>query len=787
MKRRLGFVTNSSSTNSIIAAATTAVTSGIVSAVVNVDTSNEEHQVVETVRLILEMEASHPEKCLRLNDSEFTVNIFAAVKRATIHYVQSGGGLIVDKVVETYEHSQDIVFIIHDETKKWINTSDSIMVGDYKAMAVVGESVVYEKRHFQPDCPGTITIGARCNVGEYELSDFISIDMKDEALLFGRSTYALNDETVTTKVPIELYHGWPYDWKIDYDVSGSQLEEFCQLKIQDSDDKIFYNEEQGRAYNLVVTPNGKRLPVEQQGAISLQTRIDIKGSPSKKHIDDVKDFLDLILIEEGLFFEGKTDRKGSLLVESYVKSKEEDGPSDIAATRFKIMLVVKKDNQDGEGSTAEFLDMENVELKFDALIGTNDPSASLVQVYKYEIKKTDLPGTFDFQPLMSVPFSEEPLNVILPVSCEIDDIGYVIEMPIQIQGQPFGRPEAWENELKNLIHMIKNYVEPEKQLFYIEQIKKHQDRLSIESLRLRRRFVWEEARKDLLEEAKDHMATAEIYEWAEFGAGALKWAGDQAFAYLMNYWGGQMAELVIVPFKDIVVMLIGEMSAEYFFGSGTMTEEQMVTTSLNSMIGAIENDIMADFDFKGISAKKIGRYFGALASVNFLKHYFMDSKPDGTPVGFWDAIVSTCSDLSINFFKILVAKKFEVLIGTREAREFFSKYASTYVKDVVYKATNHLDFDELNTIGKYLSEITGVIVAEVNGEIINTASNTDIQVGDDDIIISVKVDDKVTVKISLMQMKDDLFEYMFDKIFGDFPFAPASKKLTMTAVPPYYR
>lgn len=785
MKRRLGFVTNSSSTNSIISATATALTSGIVSAVINVDTSNEENQIVETAELILEVEASHPDKCLRLNDSDFSVNVFARVVKTTIHYVPAGGGLVIDHVEENYDLTDAITFKISSDTLKWVNTSEPTMIGGYMGIAVVGESIVYENRHFQPNCPNYIYIGAQCQVENYQLSDSVGIKLRDEALLFGRSTYALNDKTVKTKVPLELYNGWPYKWQMEYDASSTEFDSYCSLDIEESEDEISFNNMPGKAFDLVVMPSGKEIPPSKTGAVSYQARIDVKGIPSKNHIPEVTDFLDLTLIEEGLFFEGDTDKKGSLIIESYIHSKAEEA-SEIDPTRFKILCVVKKEDIEIGGSTAEFIDMSDVELKFDTLVGTNSESESLVQVYRYEIKKTSQAGTFELYPLTSVPYSDKPLNIVLPVSCTINEKDYDLNLPVQIIGQPLGRPEAWDAELKNLIHMIKNYVKPEKQLFYIQQIKAHKNRLSVEGLRLRRRFVWAEARKDLLQEAKDHMAMAEIYEWGEFGASALKWVGDQAFAYLAKYYSGEIGELILVPMKDIIVMLIGELSAEYFFGSGTMTEEQIYVASLNSIISSIENDIMSDFSFEGISLKKVGRYFGALASVNFLKHYMLDTKPDGSPIGFWDAIVSTCSDLTINFFKILVAQKFEALIKMPASKEFFEKYASKYMKEIILKATNNLDFDQINTIGKYLSEITGLLVAEVNGKVIDLAKNTNIKSSGDDFIISIKVTEKLTVKVAVLETSKDLFAYMFDCMFGAFPYAPVNQVVKVPAMPPYY-
>lgn len=786
MKRRLGFVTNSSSTNSILTAATTAVTSGIASAVINVNTADVENQIVENAAIVLELEASHPEKCLRLNDPHFMVDVFATVRRRTLHYAAAGGGLVLENVETYYGDASMIEFQISNEVRDWVNTSEASMVGGAMAIRLVGESVAYENRHFQPDCPKFVKIGARCQVGEYLLSTSMFIELRDEALLFGRTTYALNDPDVITNVPLELYYGWPYKWRMEHDVTGTEIENYCQMETESRGEEFENNGKAGMVYNLHVRPDGKELPNDKKGAISLQSRIDVTGIPSERHISEVTDFLDLILIEEGMFFEGKTDSKGSLMVESYIKSKEEDASTEMAPTGFQVKCVVKKENEDGNGHTAEFLDMDEVELEFGDLIGTNSPSESLVQVYKYDVKKSGQGGRYDFHPLMSVPYSDVPLNVVLPVSCTIKGEEYELEIPVKIQGQPIGRPEAWEMELKNLIHMIKNYVEPEKQLAIIQGIKMHQAHLSVESLRLRRRYVWEEARRDLLEEAKDHMATAEYYEWAESCASALKWVGDQAFAYLMNYWGGALAEAFLVPFKDITVTVVGELTAEYFFGSGTMTEDQLYTANLNSIISAVENEIMRDFDLKGISLKKVGRYFAAIAVVNFLKHYYLDTKKDGSPIGFWDAIVSTCSDLSVNYFKAIVGNKFEELMTMPQTKEFFEKYASKYVKELVNAATNNLDLKQLNVIGKYLSEMTGVVVATVNGEVIQGVKNSSMNVTDNDIIITVKLNEKVTVDISLMQMKDDLFNYIFDFLFSSFPYAPVNKRLDMPSMPPCY-
>ncbi len=788
MKKRLGFVTNSSSSNSIISAVVTAATSGITAAVLNVETADVKNQIVETVNLKIEVETSHPEKCLRLNDPYFTANVFASVKHTVTKYEANGGSLDILSEENSYADSANIEFVISEEAKKWIGMSEPIMVGESKAIAIVGESIHYENRRFQPEAPSTIAIGVRCRVGEYELSDSVQIRLLEDAMLCGYSTYVLNDSETATDVPIAIFSDWPYTWQVEFQAAGNKLSEYCQMQIEDTGEEITQGTMKGKKYKMIVTPSGKKIPTEKPGAVSIQERIDLKGTPNDEAIANLTDFLDLTLIEEGLFFEGDTDTKGNLIVESYIKSKEETAPKEIVPTRFKLTCVVKNEEQKGlSGNTAKFLNLDKVELTFGELIGTSEKGEKLSQIYKYDIEKTNLPGTYVIKPMMSIPFSDQPITMILPVSCELDMIGYELEIPLVIQGQPFGHTEAWEQELKNLFHMIVNYVAPEKQLDIIEEIKRHQDRLSVESLRLRRRNIWEDARKDLLDEAKDYMETAELLEWAECGAGALKWAGDQAFAYLMYYWGGQLAEAFLVPFKDIVVTLIGELSAEAFWGSGTMSEEQMYTANLNSIISSVENEIVRDFDLKDINLKKIGRYFAALATVNFMKHYFLDTKPDGTPIGFWDALISTCSDLSVNYFKAMVGSKFDELMKMPETKEFFEKYASKYIKELVFKMTDNFNVDQLNTIGKYLSEITGVVTATVNGEVIDLAKKTNVSIEGYDVVFHIEIDKNVTVDVSLMKIKDELFDYMFDLIFSSFPYAPNGKKLNTPNMPPYYR
>lgn len=810
MKLRRGFVTNSSSTNDIFQALGTAGAAAALGTIINTIQVSEHIEIVSYA--ILET-SHHPQEPrppqIRVNDSDYAVWYYAAVRMIDVQYAfdEESGETTITVLRDEYDQSlsSQIKYSIPSTyIEKWLTFGGTgselaFMDGDYKVCGFICESWENDKpRKHRQGISGMMQFDVSVDIAGKTLYKARQTNIKDESDLYAYSGIALNDSKVTTHLPIKLLNPDKYKWAVRYETVSNELEDYARLSLEQD---IETSDALTQQYFLSIKPLGRNLTTQDKPRHSIVSRVEIKGKPNATHIPEVWDYLEVTLIDEGLIFEGKCDSEANLEVISYAVETVDEHASktEIAPTAFRLRCVVRTDSNEG-ANTAEFINMWEAKITFKELKGSDEATRNLVQAYEYEITPQGSTGNYVFEPQMQIPAGTSPYRVFLPISCEYQGKIYELDLPIQLIGEPFGHKQAWEEEYRKLRIIIRRYIPPEQWIDILKNIEEHRHRLSIEQLRLMRRSIYETARDKLVAEAEGYQTITSICEWTEWGLEGVKWMGDQAFSYLMAVYTGPIGEAFIVPFKDVLTMVVAdELTTFIWGGQGAYTEEQIARGALSGIFTAFENaiNIGAD-DMVGankLSVRQLGRYLAAFAVVKCMNHYFTSVKEDGSPIGFWDAIVETCKDLSVNFFKNIVGKKFESMMKSDKAGEIFEKYVSKQFKEQLLKTIP--DWDKigisdprsLEILGKYLSEFAGFVSASAYGKVISVAGTSDVVTDPNDTIISFNLSSDAQnpyiIKVSLNKVKDKLIDYMFYSLFGQFPFAPAP--IQTTDDPKFYK
>ena len=809
MKIRRGFVTNSSSTNDIFQALGTAGAAAALGTIINVIQPSKNVEIISYALL----ETTHlPEEprppVIRVNDSEYVAWYYAAVRVIDVQFVtdEDTGEVEITVLRDEYDsnYTSSIEIDIPLETaEKWLTfgTSGSgegsnaytTIQGDYKVCGFMCESPANDRpRHQRPTPPSLLNFGVSVNVDGHTLGKSKETNVRDEAVLYASGGYILNDASVTTEFQIVIMNIDKYSWDLSYEINNEKILNHIDVSVDKSKKEISNG---ALWYDVRIKPNGTKLGTEKEPLTQLFSRMEVTGKPGSSHIEKVWDYMELTLVDEGLFFEGELDKEGRLAIKSFIQEEDEDDNSEkeIPPTSFQLKCVMRCEDSDSK-STAKFIDMQKADINIGDLKGTDNATENLVSAYKYEIKKDGSAGKYIFSPQMQLPSSKTPYHVILPIQCNFDGKTYELDMPIQLMGEPNGNKQAWEEEYKKLRIVIRKYIPPEQWIDILNHVNDNKNKLSIEQLRLMRKSIWETARDQLVAEAAGYENIAMICEWTGFGFECIKWVNDQAFSYVATALYGPLVEAFLTPFKDVMFTLIGEYSVDLFWGNGgKLSADTIAKGSLSGIFTGFENVIMNgagdNITLGALDMKKLGKYLAAFAAVKCMNHYFCDTKPDGSPVGLWDAIIDTCKDLTVNLFKVLVAKKFEELAKSEKANELFSKYATQQLRTFLTKLYPDWEEKGVEILVKYLSEFGGLISCTAYGKTLEVAGTAKlIQTSEDTILtFDLSSDPKkpILIKLSLNAAKESLYDYIFSSIFGNFPFAPTVVQLTNDPV--YYK
>ncbi len=778
MKMRRGFVTNSSSTNDIFAALGTAGAAAFLGTIINIAQPSENTSIITYALLetLHNPEEPRPPQ-VRVNDNQYIMWSYAAVRCIDVMVTIDVKGKATTTVIKDefdVRYTSAIRFNFKDEDAKWLTFStvtggeNSMIYGEYKVCGFICESLYNDSpRRRRKAPPPQISFSISVTVADKQLVKGQMAKILDEADLYASDTTVINDSQIVSKIEVKLLHKGKYDWRINAEPSGAGTD-YCSFtmeeKIMDADTTV---------QDLVVRPNGAELFSSANTKVdSVFARVELTGIPSSRHIPEVKEVINVTIANEGLFVDGSyLDNEGSFRVKAYID--EDAGEKQFPDIPCVFKLIVKI-NDAGTESTAKFADMDKAKIGFGNLQTNDSQLGILANEFKYEIKSLSYSGAYNFLPKMEIPQGKIPYLFDLPVTCEYEGKTYCLDLPVLLIGQPLGEMLTWEKEYRKLLAVIKKFMPPEDWDQALKIIEERKKRITVKELRLMQRSVWQTAQNKLLVEANCYSKMLSILDWTVAGLEWVQWVGDQAFEYLMDAYTGPVGAALLVPLKDLCTTVIGAMIGQILLGQSTnFNEKELFTGILAATFEALEEGLMEDKD--KLDLKKLGKILAAFAVVKMLNHYFMDKDDEGNSIGFFDAILETFKDLTNECFKMLVSKKLEKILSSKKAKAIYEKYSIKMIEGYLDKNFKDWREDGLEKINGYVTDLIGEAGGYVYGKAIEKAGQIEIKPGVTDTIITINLYNDpinpINVDISFNSVKDKLFEYMFNSMFGMFPFA----------------
>ncbi len=469
------------------------------------------------------------------------------------------------------------------------------------------------------------------------------------------------------------------------------------------------------------------------------------------------------------------DKDGHAQFAAYDDTNTEE--DDVAATGFIVNLAVRV-TEDGK-EVVKLVDGTEYTPEFGGLKGTDPRTEHLAAKFKYTIEKKpdNTNKTYKFTPAQQIGEDEKnPYFLELPITCEYDNETYELALPIRLIGDKLGVRKDRETELALLKMRIQKFgINPDTARFLRENVQN----FTAAELRLMSKKIVYDSIVYYTQESADFMETADTMDnWITF-LSVVKWFGDQAFTYLATIYTGPAGEAILTPTKELTVELIGELSADFFMGNGVNWGEIKVGVHISEMI---ENYAKSCFeDLAKANPKKLAQLIAGLCVFNLVRHYAFDLDENGK-CSFYNAIISSFSDISLEFFK---AKFGDFLKGklddpTSGISKLLDSSAVKMLEGMMPEGklavpgVNSLTEDVAigPILQKYVEEIFGFGASYVTEELGKAAAET--------LFVKVSVDipdsDRTVdwyVFIDPIKAADKLLDYIFTSLYETFPFPTA--------------
>jgi len=498
---------------------------------------------------------------------------------------------------------------------------------------------------------------------------------------------------------------------------------------------------------------------------------------AENEIESARTLIEVKVCPEGIVVRNvEFDENGYALICAFADEERIEDGEEVLATRIIVELAVGTVDEQGN-SAVELVDVSKIDFKIGDLAGTDSDTKNLAKAFEYEIEDVGR-GAYKFQPKMQIPEGKNPYHMIIPMACSYNNIDYKLDFQVRLVGEPFDEIKSKQEELRLLLARVRRYMPPEEWQSVVQFFKERFDFMSVREIRLMNKSLVEASRYTLLTEGERLRNFADKLDWVIDGLEWVKWIGDQAFSYLMDYYFGPVGEALLVPAKDIAVVLIADYAGQIWYDERTnLTEEQMETQVLTGIMTAVENLLMSNIDTKKMDMKKIGGILAAFAVLKFLNHYFNDKTPDGRDIELYDALMLTFSDLTTNVFKMIVQKKFEEIVGSEKVKAVYEKYCKDWVDKTLGGVFDDLQDNAISVLQKYVTEMFGAYCAQVYSEALGKAGRTAISSDAGDLIITIPIHEyeeggrePVMLDINVTRARERIIDYIYETMFSMFPF-----------------
>ena len=506
------------------------------------------------------------------------------------------------------------------------------------------------------------------------------------------------------------------------------------------------------------------------------------------------------------------DENGYALVGTF-DNKSTDEFGDVLPTSFVMDFAVPELDEHDQRKV-RVLEPDEFTPVFDKIKGTDERTTNLVERFKYSIEETvSNLKEYKFAPQEALVEEEgQPYYVTLPVSCTYGDKEYTLNLPIRLIGGGPGPMDGWDEEFAKMKRIVSRVggISPE----IARVLRENGQRMSTAELRLISKRICQDAIVYYTKDAAEYNQIANELDNMIYYAEWIKWFGDQAFSYLISTYYGDTADAILSPAKDIFASFLGEVIGTLVLGEKFYFDQLETGKNINAAFDNLIGNAFDDKMGKKVDFKQVCVVVGGFLVWKIAKNLYDNLDRDGK-MDLYAAITATAGDLTAMGMKSIAGSFFQKVLKNKVVQENLSTPMAKWLQDVVPDTTlvkwgkgkealkyQMTDFAKSDVIQKYLEEFFGMGAAKVveidmaaaKGlyELTSQSSiESTIDVSAWPIISWTTVTSdknarpeayKVSINLKT-EVVDKLYDYVFEKMFADIPFAQNVKPLPDD--PPY--
>lgn len=633
MKIRMGFVTNSSSSN-FASASTDAILGALLGILLGGQTEeetedenqNESQNQQQAPSDLLVVKVVPNIRKLELGNSN-PISLFAQAR-----YRDNMGVLQEDK-----EASQNIEFDFLGEGDKWVTKSDVIYENAYKAIAFIAETPYADlPRSMRPPSPDHISVAVK-TVGKegkplrrtvkFELVGEPKIEVKPAKVTL------LNGSEEIEEFQISVLNAGVKEVSLDYRLRGD-AEKYITAEL------------------------------EKTGKQSARLRVKALKSESIDGYDYNKAVIELLADVEGLsadetceanvYYEGlyyvpenRENPAFSVIAAPVDGSEEEMLPESI----FDLRLATWDDQQKCLVYEAESL----VDVEFDEVQCESGDEAlnnlldeASLEFEPREVRESNMKSRkFAVRASYPVPGkSKESIAAHVMAYLDTDLAELSVKIPLKIIPEFVGDAD-WQQEYENCVHIVKQYYPDQGKAEKLSELETLKSKAGLMDLRLFREKAWIDAYYAIAGEADRENRKAALLTAAIYTCEVSKFMGDRAFEFLAGSVTGPLGSFVAGQVKDFFTdFVVACMTSDK--DSMEFVEEYLGSRIMPTAASGIDATVFANLDKLKENKKQLAMWLVAMLLYKWAWHYFVTKKEEGTeiPLGVIGALEKACGDMA---------------------------------------------------------------------------------------------------------------------------------------------
>lgn len=297
-------------------------------------------------------------------------------------------------------------------------------------------------------------------------------------------------------------------------------------------------------------------------------------------------------------------------------SQNDETNKDIYVTGITFILAVSGVKEDGTAYVSCPVLSEKM-FRFDQMTADTDKIANIANnanctFSSHKLSMDDhMIIDFDIQPKQQIP-QESGINydAVLPVTCNCNNQTYCLNIPVRMLGdQLLAEMQSKKKEVELLKKRLVRYLDRDEIAGFLASYDQKVQNMSSYDIRLMSMcLVYRSELKAY--EAKWQGLKGDMLDWGLWGAEWVKWAGDQAFSLLNNYYAGPqngpILDSILSPARDIICEELGTCLDQWYSGKDVSGINNKVEKYSQTVLVMIENCLSNAIDGK-TDVKKAGQ------------------------------------------------------------------------------------------------------------------------------------------------------------------------------------